>query len=140
MFRAGLVHEKNPVLSSILFLQKPLRSAPGRVFSFLGFSRRSQAWETSPHVQGPLGARVMSIFADLREPLRTFANLRGPSRTFADLRGPLADLRGPLADPIATTRGHSFFVSWETIKQVNIVGGYLFNRNCPKWGPFFNRF
>ena len=26
---------------------------------------------------------------------------------------------------IATTRGHSFFFAWETIKQIFIVGGYF---------------
>ena len=44
--------------------------------------------------------------------------------------------RGSRADPIATTRGHSFFFSRDTIKQIIIVRGYLLNHNCPKGGPF----
>ena len=88
------------------------------------------------HVWGPLGAWVMIIFADLRETSRIFAELRGPSRTFADIS---RTSRGSLEDPIATTRGNFLFVSWDTIQQIIIVRGYLLNRNCPKWGPFFNR-
>ena len=68
-----------------------LRSTgPGRyiIFSLIKF----QVECIQNHVWGPLGVRVMTIFADLRGPLaglsRTFADLRGLARTFADLRGP----------------------------------------------------
>ena len=90
---------------------------------------------SDPLTRGPL--------ADVRGPSRTFADLRGPSRTFADLsrtsRGPLAGLSRISPEPHSNNKGPLFFLSRETIKQIIIVGGYLFNRNCPKWGPFFNR-
>ena len=36
-------------------------------------------------------------------------------------------------------RGQFYFIFWETIKKIIIVGGYFLNRLCPKWGAFFNR-